>query len=518
MKCSSPSVSCSRLADQRLAAQQVEVLGSGGRVGDADVALGAEGEEALDAGTGVLRAGALVPVRQQHGEAAGLAPLRLAGDDEAVDDYLGGVGEVAELRLPEDQRARARRRVAVLEAEAGDLRERAVVELEGCRGVLKVLHRRVLEAGVLVVEDEVAVGEGAALGVLAGEADVDAVGQQRAEGERLGLAEVDPALLDRLHPPRERAAQLAVDVEAVGGLQQLLVELAQLLGRDGGVDRRAGGAVEQFAGAAGGVHGRVLVLAGLHLLAQLLQRRRHLLAALLGSVADVLGRDRPLADQLLGVDLRDRRVGFDLRRHGRLRVGRLVGLVVAEAAVADHVDDDVAAPALAVGHRQPYRRRAGLDVVGVDVDDRHVESLCHVRGVGRRARLLGIGGEADLVVLDDVDRAAGAVALQRLQVERLGDDPLGGEGGVAVQQHRHGAFGVMVQLRALEVGLQEAGAAGDDRVDELEVAGIGVEADRDLLGLGCLVDPTMAVVVLDVAGRGGPSRRRPPRPRRGGRA
>ena len=46
----------SRLADQRLAAQQVEVLGGGGRVGDADVALGAEREEALDAGAGVLRA------------------------------------------------------------------------------------------------------------------------------------------------------------------------------------------------------------------------------------------------------------------------------------------------------------------------------------------------------------------------------------------------------------------------------------------------------------------------------
>ena len=91
-------------------------------------------------------------------------------------------------------------RVAVLEAEAGDLRERAVVELERGRGVLEVLHRRVLEAGVLVVEDEVAVGEGAALGVLAGEADVDALGQQRGEGERLGLAEVDPALLERLDP------------------------------------------------------------------------------------------------------------------------------------------------------------------------------------------------------------------------------------------------------------------------------------------------------------------------------
>ena len=47
-----------RLADQRLAAQQMEVLGGGGRVGDPDGPLGAEGQEALDAGAGVLRAGA----------------------------------------------------------------------------------------------------------------------------------------------------------------------------------------------------------------------------------------------------------------------------------------------------------------------------------------------------------------------------------------------------------------------------------------------------------------------------
>ena len=191
---------------------------------------------------------------------------------------------------------------------------------------------------------------------------------------------------------------------------------------------------------------------------------------------------------------------FDRRRHRRLRVGGLVGLVVAEAAVADHVDHDVAAPALAVGHRQPDRRDAGLDVVGVDVDDRHVEALGHVGRVGGRARVLGVGGEADLVVLDQVDGAAGRVPLQRLQVEGLGDDALGGEGGVAVQQHRHRALRVVVELRPVEGRLQVAGAAGDDRVDELEVAGVGVEADRDLLAGRGLVGAAVAVVVLDVAG------------------
>ncbi len=54
------------LGDARLAAQQVEVLGRGGRAGDADVPLGRQREEALEPRRGVLWAGALVAVGQQQ--------------------------------------------------------------------------------------------------------------------------------------------------------------------------------------------------------------------------------------------------------------------------------------------------------------------------------------------------------------------------------------------------------------------------------------------------------------------
>ena len=48
-----------------------------------------------------------------------------------------------------------------------------------------------------------AVGERSTLGVLAGEADRDALDEQRAEGERLGLPPVDAAFLDRLQAALE---------------------------------------------------------------------------------------------------------------------------------------------------------------------------------------------------------------------------------------------------------------------------------------------------------------------------
>ena len=55
----------------------------------------------------------------------------------------------------------------------------------------------------------------------------------------------------------------------------------------------------------------------------------------------------PLHDQLFGVDLGEGRPLADLAVHERLGERRLVALVVAVPAVAEHVDDDVAVELLA---------------------------------------------------------------------------------------------------------------------------------------------------------------------------
>ena len=155
---------------------------------------------------------------------------------------------------------------------------------------------------------------------------------------------------------------------------------------------------------------------------------------------------------------------------------------------------------LAEGEGQAHGRHAGGDVVGVDVDDRDVEALGEVRGPAGRAGVVRVGGEADLVVLDQVQRAADGVAVERLQVQRLGHDALGGEGRVAVQHDRDGGGVVEARVRALAPGLQRPRGAGDDRGDVLEVAGVGLEADDDRLAVGQPVGALRAVVVLDVAG------------------
>ena len=258
--------------------------------------------------------------------------------------------------------------------------------------------------------------------------------------------------------------ELGVDVEAVGDRQQLLAEHLETVECDRGLDLGRGRAIELV------LAGRVIdaLGAGDPLLELLVLIGQHL-PDRIGHLGRLLLGDDSLLDQQAREQLPDRRVLLDRLVHLGLRVCRLVGLVVAEAAVADQVDQHVVAELLAERERESHGGDAGGDVVGVDVDDRNVEALRQVRRPGRRARVVGIGGEADLVVLDQVDRAADRVAVERLQVERLGDHALAREGRVAVQRDRDRSVRVLMGVGTLTGGLRRAGGARRDRSDELEV-------------------------------------------------
>ena len=119
-------------------------------------------------------------------------------------------------------------------------------------------------------------------------------------------------------------------------------------------------------------------------------------------------------DELLGPQLRDALLVPDLGVHLGLGVGGLVRLVVSEAAIADQVDEYVVSELLAECERQANGADGGSDVVGVDVDDGHVEALGHVGCPLRRTGVIGIGGEANLVVGDQMDGAAHLVTVECL--------------------------------------------------------------------------------------------------------
>ena len=147
------------------------------------------------------------------------------------------------------------------------------------------------------------------------------------------------------------------------------------------------------------------VLAGIEGLLEEVLERLHL-------CLDLLGRQKALGDKPLAIDFaRGRKVLDDLVHH-RLGHRRVIALVVTEAAIAEHVDDDVFGKLLAILGRHFRRIHHRFRIITIDVEDRRLDSQRHIRGIGRGARIHRARREADLVVDDEVDRAARAVALQ----------------------------------------------------------------------------------------------------------
>ena len=85
---------------------------------------------------------------------------------------------------------------------------------------------------------------------------------------------------------------------------------------------------------------------------------------------------------------------------------------MAVAAVAEHVDDHRLAEALAELDGDLGDVDHGFGIVAVHMEDRRVDHLGDVGRVGRGAREARRRGEADLIVDDEMQRAAGAVAAQ----------------------------------------------------------------------------------------------------------
>ena len=97
-----------------------------------------------------------------------------------------------------------------------------------------------MSASLPVVQDGVPLAEGTARGVLPDEPDRRALGEDRGEGERLGLSPVDHAVgLERAGAAIEDTGELRLGREALWQPQERRVQLDQLLGGEGRVGRRA---------------------------------------------------------------------------------------------------------------------------------------------------------------------------------------------------------------------------------------------------------------------------------------
>ena len=170
---------------QHLTPQAVKELRRRREIDDLHVVFGAEQEKALEPRARVLGPLALHAVRQQHDQAAQALPFVFGRGDELVDDHLGDVDEVAELRFPANQGVRRVERVAPFEAEDADFGKRAVVDLKVRLVGAQMPEPRVPAAGLCIEDDRVPVAEGAAADILAGEPAADALEEKARESEVL---------------------------------------------------------------------------------------------------------------------------------------------------------------------------------------------------------------------------------------------------------------------------------------------------------------------------------------------
>ena len=200
--------------------------------------------------------------------------------------------------------------------------------------------------------------------------------------------------------------------------------------------------------------------------------------------------------QAVSVDLPGGRMLTDHLVHARLRRGRLIRLVVAEAAIADQVNDHVLPELHAVLEGQAADEHHSFRVVPVDMENRRLKHFRHIRAVHGRTRIARIGNrEADLVVDDDVQRATGVEGPRLRQLQGFRDDTLTGKCGVAMNlDGQHPGTG-----RVAAPFLAGPHRAFDHRVDDFEMRWIEGQRHMHVAGRRLQVRGE-ALVVLHVAG------------------
>ena len=101
---------------QHLPSQHVKHLRRRGWYTDLNIVFSTQLQESLESGRRVLRTLSLVAVWQEQRQATHAAPFCFAGADELINNHLGAIGEIAELAVPDHQRVRFCRGIAVLES------------------------------------------------------------------------------------------------------------------------------------------------------------------------------------------------------------------------------------------------------------------------------------------------------------------------------------------------------------------------------------------------------------------
>ena len=207
-------------------------------------------------------------------------------------------------------------------------------------------------------------------------------------------------------------------------------------------------------------------------------------------------RQRAFGHQPGGVELQGALMVLDDAVHQRLGEGRLVALVVPEPAIADHVEHHVLLELLAELDGDARGMDHGFGIIAIHMEDRRLHHQGDVGAIGRGAREHRRGGEADLVVDDEMKRAAGTEALDARHGKAFRHHALARERRVAMDQHGQHAG---ARINVVQLPLLGAGLAQHHGIDDFQMRRVGGQRQMDLVAVELAVAGS-AQMIFDVAG------------------
>src|SRR5579875_212425 len=130
----------------------------------------------------------------------------------------------------------------------------------------------------------------------------------------------------------------------------------------------------------------------------------------------------------------------DLLIHDRLGERGFITLVMSPAPVANQVDQDILMEPVAVSMRYTHSCESSFRVIGIHMNNGHLESFGQIACEERRATIFRFGCKSELVVQNDMDGSTYPVAAQLSEIQRLSDNALAGESRITMNENRQGAI------------------------------------------------------------------------------
>ena len=145
---------------------------------------------------------------------------------------------------------------------------------------------------------------------------------------------------------------------------------------------------------------------------------------------------------------------------------------MAMAAIADDIQHHIRTKHHAEFRRETRAEHHRFRIIAIHMQDRRLHGLRHIGAIKPRIGMRRHGSEADLVIGDDMQRAAGAIANELTHGERLINHALPRKGSIAMQQNAHHGTPALDIARHI---LPRAHLAGDHRINRFQVRRIGLQ-------------------------------------------